>query len=203
MAVDNDILMARKKEFEEEYVLEKAMHLFWEKGYSATSMQDLVEAMGISRSSMYDTYGDKRDLFLTTLRAYKKKYADGTIKLLESGDNVLVSVETILNNVFIEAQQEKCSKGCYLVNSAVEVAIFDKEINEIVNQNYNEMIQAFTKAVEKGQERGLVTTKHTAGDLATFIYNTISGMWVLSKTQTNKDIFDSIISITINTLKEV
>ena len=64
--------MARTKDFDEDEVLTKAMNLFWLNGYNGTSMQDLVDGLGISRSSLYDTFGDKRSLFLKTLENYKK-----------------------------------------------------------------------------------------------------------------------------------
>ena len=64
--------MARTKDFDEDEVLDKAMYLFWNQGYNGTSMQDLVDGLGISRSSLYDTFGDKHSLFIKTLENYKK-----------------------------------------------------------------------------------------------------------------------------------
>ncbi len=62
--------MARHKEFDQDEALQKAMEAFWARGYEATSMQDLVEHMGINRQSLYDTFGDKHSLFLKALDRY-------------------------------------------------------------------------------------------------------------------------------------
>ena len=65
--------MARKKEFDEVEVLDKALDVFWKKGYSATSIQDLVDSMGINRASIYDTWGDKHNLYVESLKRYRQK----------------------------------------------------------------------------------------------------------------------------------
>jgi TetR/AcrR family transcriptional repressor of nem operon len=80
--------MARTKLFSEEAILDKAMKLFWEKGYNATSAQDLVDGLGISRSSLYDTYGDKHSLFVTALKRYRKERIDPVLEGIDTATDL-------------------------------------------------------------------------------------------------------------------
>lgn len=85
--------MARVKEFDEDVVLDKAVALFWTKGYNGTSAQDLVDHLGISRSSLYGTYGDKHTLFLKALQRYREKNSAAFLKLVKASDNAGESIK--------------------------------------------------------------------------------------------------------------
>lgn len=189
--------MARTKEFEEEIILDKAINLFRDKGFNATSAQDLVEGLGISRSSMYDTFGDKRSLFIKALNCYRERSSAEMTRMIEESDNI----EKALKQIFAHVINKTENNGCFMVNTAVELAAHDKEIGEIVSQGKQVLEDSLYAAVKKGQRLGQISTTHPARTLARFLQNTILGLRVNTKSMNDKKAMDDIINITLSTLK--
>jgi TetR/AcrR family transcriptional repressor of nem operon len=192
--------MARTKDFDENEVLTKAMRLFWYKGYNGTSMQDLVDGLGISRSSLYDTYGDKHALFIKALEKYKESASGEMCNIVSNS----VSAKEAIKQLFVFTTRELLSdeqhKGCFMVNSAIEVAPHDKEVSNMICQNDQQVENAFYQAIKKGQESGEITSKQNARALARFIVNTVKGLRVSAKSTTDKGVFDDIIKLTMSVL---
>src|ERR1700754_4976114 len=111
--------MARTKEFDENEVLSKAVDLFWLKGYNATSMQDLVDGLGISRSSLYDTYSDKHTLFIQALKSYQTSGAAKIQDIISNTASAKETVRKLLELTTKELVGDKQQKGCFLVNAEV------------------------------------------------------------------------------------
>jgi len=172
--------MARTKEFNEDQALDKAIEIFWHKGYNGTSAQDLVTHLGLSRSSLYDTFGDKQKLFAQSLLRYQKQSQDQVIKLLDESENVKETLHDIFKQAIIESLEDRITKGCFMVNSSVELAMHDEEIAKIVKNNSQTMEEVFTKAVQKGQAAGHISKVTDARVLARFIFNNYSGIRVLA-----------------------
>src|SRR3569833_285931 len=143
--------MARTKNFDEDEVLEKAMNLFWLKGYNGTSMQDLVDGLGISRSSLYDTYVDKHTLFLRSLEHYKSKAGESMGKIIQSNSTAKEKIKRMLEYIINELVKDKEQKGCFLVNSGVELASHDKEVNAMLCQNDRQVENYFYEIIKDGQ----------------------------------------------------
>ncbi len=193
--------MARTKEFDENEVLDKALNLFWCRGYNGTSMQDLVDGLGISRSSLYDTYGDKHTLFLTTLERYRTMQAAAMIRMVENATSVRDTIRDLFRFAVGETVADKLQKGCFMVNSAVEVAATDKKVAAIVNRNMQDIESAFCKAIEKGQQRGEITTRHNARSLSRFIFNTFSGLRVAARSGADKKVFEDVVEVALSVLE--
>jgi TetR/AcrR family transcriptional regulator, transcriptional repressor for nem operon len=193
--------MARTKVFDQEAVLDKAVNLFWEKGYNGTSAQDLVDELGISRSSLYDTYGDKYQLFKNSLLQYRKKFAGAMIEMIDESNDFEKTIKDVFQYVVTESLQEKFSKGCFMVNSSVELAPHNAEIAQIVNDNMQEVEDALFRIIEKGQDVGQFSKSHSARSFARFIFNAISGLRVASKSGAEKKVFDDIVKVTLSALK--
>jgi len=192
--------MARTKVFDEEIVLDKAVNLFWEKGYNGTSAQDLVNALGISRSSLYDTYGDKYQLFKKSLLQYRKQFAGSMIEMINKSDDFENTLTDIFQYVITESLQEKFSKGCFMVNSSVELASHNSEIAQIVNSNMQDIEDALFHLIKKGQDSGQFSKNHTPLSLARFVFNTISGLRVASRSGADKKVFDDIVKVALSVL---
>jgi len=187
--------MARTKEFNEEQALNKAIEIFWHKGYNGTSAQDLVTHLGLSRSSLYDTFGDKQKLFSQSLKQYQKQSQDQIIKLLDESKNIKETLHAIFKQAVIESLEDRITKGCFMVNSSVELAMHDEEIAKIVKNNSQKMEEVFTNAVKKGQESGHISKAKDAKALSRFIFNTYSGIRVLARTgERDKQVYDDIVS---------
>lgn len=186
--------MARTKEFNEEKVLDKAIEIFWHKGYNGTSAQDLVTHLGLSRSSLYDTFGDKQKLFSMALKRYQKQGQDYVKNLLEESEDVKATLTVIFKQAVLESLEDRITKGCFMVNSSVELAMQDEEIARIVNDNRQTMEDVFLKAVTKGQEAGQISTKQNARTLARFIFNNYTGIRVLARSgEKDKQVYDDIL----------
>jgi TetR/AcrR family transcriptional regulator, transcriptional repressor for nem operon len=192
--------MARTKDFDEDEVLAKAVSLFWYKGYNGTSMQDLVDGLGISRSSLYDTYGDKHTLFIKALESYKESATGKMCDIVTNAVSAKEAIKRLLEITTMDLVGDCEHKGCFMTNATVEVAPHDKEVSDIVCQNDQQVEDAFYKAIEKGQMSGEITSKQDARALARFIINNVKGMRVSAKSTTDKGIFDDIIKLTLSAL---
>ncbi|MFV8327107.1 TetR/AcrR family transcriptional regulator [Flavobacterium sp. ZS1P14] len=191
--------MARLREFKEEDVLDKAIEIFWHKGYNGTSAQDLVTHLGLSRSSLYDTFGDKRSLFIKALQRYQKQSLDEVSSILEKSDNIKEAIKQIFAQAIIESLQDKITKGCFVVNTTVELAMHDKEIAKIVNENRKSIEDVFYMAVKRGQDLGQISTSNDARLLARFIFNNYSGIRVLARSgETEKEVFDDVVKVVLS-----
>jgi TetR/AcrR family transcriptional repressor of nem operon len=192
--------MARTKDFDENEVLNKAIDIFWHKGYNGTSMQDLVDGLGISRSSLYDTYGDKHTLFIKALEAYQSA---GSAKLCDIANSAGPAKETIkklLEYIIGELLCDQKQKGCFMVNAEVEVAPHDTEVGKLVCQNDQQVEDVFYRVIKKGQENGAITTRQDARALARFTFNTIKGIRVTAKSTTDKTMFADIVKLALAAL---
>lgn len=192
--------MARTKDFDESEVLTRAMNLFWSKGYNSTSMEDLVSGLGISRSSLYGTYTDKHTLFIKALENYKHI---GHLKIQEIINSPGSAKEIVRKLIELATNGISGSKkriGCLMVNAEVEVAPHDKEVNNLVCRNDQQMEEAFYQVIQKGKNNGEIKNRQNARALARFIFNAVKGMHVTAKTTSDKSVFHDIIMLTLSTL---
>jgi len=192
--------MARTKDFDENEVLTKAIQLFWHKGYNGTSMQDLVDGLGISRSSLYDTYTDKHTLFVKALESYQESGSAKIQEILNHSGPAKKTIRKLLVLAIGEMAEDKQHKGCFMVNAEVEVAPHDTEVNNLVCKNEQQMEQAFYEVIQKGKDSGEIKNSQDARALARFIFNAVKGMRVTAKSTTDKSVFEDIINLTVSAL---
>jgi TetR/AcrR family transcriptional repressor of nem operon len=193
-------IMARTKDFDENEVLAKAIQLFWRKGYNGTSLQDLIAGLGISRSSLYDTFGDKHQLYLKALNAYRQTQLNIRNQILHAPVPAKVAIRQLMELTIEQMIRDKQHKGCFLVNSAVETAPHDKATNNIVCQNDLEVENAFFEVIRRGQENGEINRQQDPRALARFVFNNLVGLQVTGKSATNKAAFEDIIRLTLSVL---
>ena len=192
--------MARTKDFDENEVLNKAIAIFWHKGYNGTSMQDLVDGLGISRSSLYDTYGDKHTLFIKALETYQCIGSAKICAIINNSDPAKETIKKLMELIAGELLGDQKHKGCFMVNAEVEVAPHDPEVSKMVCQNDQQVEDAFYLVIKKGQESGEIANKQDARALARFTFNTVKGIRVTAKSITDKAVFDDIIKLAMATL---
>jgi TetR/AcrR family transcriptional repressor of nem operon len=192
--------MARAKDFDENKVLTKAIEIFWHKGYNGTSMQDLVDGLGISRSSLYDTFTDKHTLFVKALESYQNSGAAKVQALIDGAGSAKAAVQKLLEFTILDLLDDDQQKGCFMVNTKVELATHDVEINTLVCQNDQQMEDAFLQLIQKGKNSGEIKNGQEARALARFIFNAMKGMQVTAKSINDKAVFDDIIRLTVSIL---
>ena len=192
--------MARPKSSNQSEVLDKALNLFWEQGYNATSVQDLVDHLGINRASIYDTWGDKRGLYLETLKVYRKKGAANFLERLRSNQSSKAIIRNFLKDVTAEAIEDTCNKGCFLSNSASELANSDQNVFELFSDNNANMEAVLTELVKEGQNNGSITNTDAPEALARFILNTAMGLRIMSKGRKSEKSLEEVVNIALSVL---
>lgn len=173
--------MARPKEFDAETALLRAMELFWRQGFAATSLSQLVAVMGISRQSLYDTYGDKNRLFLAALDRYCSDLAAHLLgPLLQPGAGLaaLHQASVALIN-FLLAYPER--RACLMVNSAMEMAPHDAAVAARARAHWQGMEQAFAAALRTAHARGEIASPEAPENLARFLVGMANGLIVAAK----------------------
>lgn len=193
--------MARKKNFDENEILEKALHLFWRKGYNATSIQDLVDELGINRASIYDTWGDKHQLYVAALQRYRQNSSSWLLNQIRSEKPASEIIEAFLNHVIEDVMQDDDKKGCFVVNSTTELANLDEDIQTLVSENKRTIERVLTELVKEGQESGEFNTTRSPQAYARFIFNNINGLRVVCKTSASREELQEVVDITIRSLK--
>lgn len=179
--------MPRVKSFDEEIVLEKAMELFWKQGFHATSVQDLVHHLGINRASLYDTYGDKRRLFLMAFQRYMAKNRSFIQEFFDSQENVRQGLRTLFSRVIEQAKSEQEDKGCFVVNTTTELLPGDKELKALIKANNQQFKQLFEHFLAKGVAAGQIAPSKDLKSIALLLYTLQSGIRVLSKVELNEE----------------
>jgi len=193
--------MARKKEFDEDELLEKATNLFWRKGYNATSAQDLVDELKINRSSLYNTYSDKKTLFQKALKKYQEQQTQAMIDMLSKADDPEEAIKQVFDGLVRESNEDTMAKGCFMVNTAVEIAGQDEEIGALVHANNKSVEDALTAIIEKGQKKGQFSTKNTARAYARFLFGSINALRVIARSGADKSALKDVAAITLASLK--
>jgi TetR/AcrR family transcriptional repressor of nem operon len=177
--------MGRSKEFDENVVLQKAMELFWKQGYEKTSLNDLVEHMGIHRRSLYDTFGDKRTLFLKTMDFYEELVRNKIQAIVLKAETAKQAIRFIFDFI-IEGYEDK-QWGCLTVNSATELALMDKEIQERIERTFMQTEQLLADLLRKGQQAGEISKEYEPEVLAEVLHNTLHGIRVQLRISASKE----------------
>ncbi|WP_341280809.1 TetR/AcrR family transcriptional regulator [Paenibacillus sp. FSL H8-0537] len=189
--------MARSKEFEINEVLDKAIQLFWAQGYEKTSMNELVNFMGIHRRSIYDTFGDKHALFIKALERYEAKQANKMKFLVEKR----LSVKEIIRKLFeATIKNEGEPLGCFLVNSGVELGVLDPEVASLVEDSYSRTEELLTTLVLEGQQSGEIKTDFEPKMVSHYLMNAWLGLRTLVKTTKDQQKLKNIIDMTLSIL---
>jgi len=192
--------MPRVKLFDENEVLAKAMNLFWKKGYAATSVQDLINHLGINRASLYDTFGDKEQLFKKSFELYRKNNIEGLKQFFDSQKNVRKGFERLFENAIEEAVNDQDRKGCFVVNTTTELVPNDDSIAVILENNKSDFENMFFEYLQKGKEAGQIKTDKELKSIATLFYTLYNGLRVVSKVQPNAKNLTDTINIALSVL---
>ncbi|WP_374949670.1 TetR/AcrR family transcriptional regulator [Mucilaginibacter sp.] len=190
--------MARTKDFDETAVLKKAIELFWHKGYSATSMQELVDGLGISRSSLYDTFGDKHTLYIKALESYRDSGSGAMCKIVSNAPSAKQAIRQLLELVIGQLSADVQRKGCFMVNAEVETGPHDEQVNSLICENDVKIEDAFYAAIKKGQDNGEIPAGKDARALARFTVNTVKGIRVSAKSTNDREFFDDVIGLSMS-----
>jgi len=177
--------MARSKEFDQERALASAMDLFWRQGYENTSLEALMRVMGIAKQSLYDTFGDKRALYLKAMAFYRKQTNSSLRELLASAPTVKHGFTRILLGLVAESREQH-ARGCLLLSANMERAVDDEEIATFLTDNQAEVESIFADALRRGKRNGELGDEQDAGALAKFFVVTLQGMRAMARLKSDR-----------------
>ena len=189
--------MARPRVFDPEEALDRAMHLFWERGYNATSTADLVERMGLGRGSLYHAFGDKRALFLAALERYERRGKERIRERFAAPTPVRAALEDMLLDIARGSCGEAGRKGCMLSNTASEMAPHDAVIAARIEAIYRAMEREFARAIRRGQAAGEIGSRRDARALAAYLVTAIQGLRVIGKTRRTERELKQVVGVVL------
>jgi len=192
--------MARTKEFDQEKALAGAMDVFWRHGYAGTSLPMLLKAMRIGRQSLYDTFGDKRALFLAAIDRYCAMLAERLLGLLAPADAALGAIRRCLGAVVAFHVSFPDRRACFMANTAMEVAAHDKAVARKVEAFMGAMEGAFAHALANAAARGEIRSKNTRA-LARHLVAVVNGIAVAAKSGAPRAALDDIAAVALEALE--
>lgn len=178
--------MPRVKRFDEQEILEKAMHLFWKRGYASTSIQDLVDHLGINRASIYDTYGDKERLFFLAFQHYRKTNTEFLASFLKKEENVKQGFQHLFEMAIQAAATDIDKKGCFVVNTTTELIPGDHMACSVLETNKHTLEGLFHNYLKQGESRGQFKQGKDLKGIAKLLFLLYNGLQVVSKIKPNK-----------------
>ena len=194
--------MARPREFNTDEALEQALQVFWSKGYEAASLCDLICAMGISKSSFYDTFGSKHELFLSAIDRYDSTMACRLIGVLEGDLPGLEAIATVFRAYQESILQENGRRGCFVGNCASGSSARDESVSNRVGSCLARMGKAYERALRRAQKAGDIPAKRDVRALARFLNASTHGLQTLGKAGADREVLDDVVQVTLGALRQ-
>ncbi|GLW10203.1 TetR family transcriptional regulator [Microtetraspora sp. NBRC 13810] len=171
--------MARTKDFDPDAVLQRALDLFWERGYEATSMADLVAHLGIGRASLYATFGGKHELYMRALEHYTRRRSPDPIEMLSQPGPALPAVRALVELYTEESIHDR--RGCLIVNAAGELLPGDEKVGRFIDANWASLETALASALIRARAQGELAETSDPRALARFTLVFLQGLRLMAK----------------------
>src|SRR5271167_802424 len=180
--------MPRPKEFSEIAALDAAVDCFWQRGYEATSMRDLAASMGISAPSLYNAFGDKQALFARALERYLDCTTRDRLRRYETSLPPKEAIHQFFAEIVDHSINDRERKGCFLVNSALEVAPHQSELRAVITKQLGEIQAFFERCIVAAQADGTTPRGINANDTARLLLGALLGIRVLARCAPNRSL---------------
>lgn len=190
--------MSRVETFNREDVLHQAMQVFWDKGFNATSMQDLVDATGLNRSSIYNSFGDKMSLYRESLSTYMRETQAQFNDVLKKAENPLQAIHLIFESFLPEISED--SRGCMSMNCKAEMS-HDVNIKNWLEHTQEATLSLFQKLVKDGQEQGFINKNKSYSSYAWHIMSSFQGFRMTGILEKDEELLRDIIDNSLSILK--
>ena len=185
--------MSRPREFDESAALEAAMECFWRRGYEATSLRDLTASMGLTAPSLYNAFGGKQELFSLALERYLDRTTRDRLRRLERSLAPKAALHRFFAEIIEHSIQDRQRKGCFLVNSALEIAPHDAECRAVITEQFNEIEAFFRRCILKAQADETVSSDVDPGDTARLLLGVLLGVRVLARTKPERAVLEGVV----------
>ncbi|PIW37756.1 MAG: TetR/AcrR family transcriptional regulator [Hydrogenophilales bacterium CG15_BIG_FIL_POST_REV_8_21_14_020_62_31] len=192
--------IGRPLEFDPDTALEEAMNLFWARGYEHTSMQDLLSTMNLSKSSLYQAFGGKQQLFRQCVGRYADQFAGRLRAGLAAAATGRRFIEAFLNSVLEDVNETSEPRGCLVMNTASEFAQSEPEIAQDVARSIERFRAVLQAAVERAQREGDIAPERDARTLANYLVSSMSGLKTQAKAGADAATLKGIIAVVLKAL---
>ncbi len=192
--------MARPREFNVDQALDAALDVFWAKGYEATSLCDLLDAMDLSKSSLYDTFGSKHELYLKAIDRYVGERTEGHERAFLSAPSGRQAIEGAFRQIIDDATGKAPYQGCFAMNCAMERAQSDDEAAERVKQAFKRYQRNYEIVIRRAQAAGEIPASKDARALARFLTSSAHGLHVTAKANPDCEVLEDIVSTILEAL---
>lgn len=186
--------MARPRQFDENAVLDAAMKQFWLYGYAATSVRDLAKCTGLTTTSLYNAFGDKRTLYRLSLDRYLERSFHDRIGRFEYHLPPDQAIRAFFSEIIEASLNDKQRKGCLLVNSALEMSPHDPEFRRAVSAVMVQVEAFFRRSVEAGQAAGTISATHPADSLGQMLLGVLLGIRVLARSRCERPLLEGLVA---------
>lgn len=192
--------MPRTKQFDEKEVLNRAMELFWQKGFHATSIQDLVNHLDINRASIYDTYGGKKQLFDKAFQNYRDISLASLKKVLDAESDVKKGFRKLFQMAIEDVRTDASQKGCFVVNTITELLPGDDVLLEKLRQHSADTESLFTNYIRKGINDGIIETYKNPKSISFALFTLFSGLRVMAMVEQNPQKMNEMVEVGLSIL---
>lgn len=184
-------MAGRHKQFEEAEVLEKAMQLFWKKGYEATSTEELLHAMEINKGSLYNTFKSKKELFVRVVDFFGDFVLKHIEKVILSQENRIEGIKHLFRNICRDTPEDR-ERGCFLGNAVSELSNIDSDMERRAVARLRQMEDLFSKYLQQSKDEGYLKTETAVQVLALHLVNLWNGLYVTLRMSDMKELRDVI-----------
>jgi len=192
--------MARPREFDTTQALDQAMQVFWSKGYEATSLSDLTDAMKLSKSSFYDTFGSKHEVFLAAIEHYKNTVACQVAAVASAEAPARKLIAGLFERAAARITEKDGRRGCFLNNCCVEVALHDPQAAKLIGGGFGIIEDTFFALIERGRNEGDIAKDKDARALARYLTCCLNGLMVVGKAKPEPKALADIARISLSAL---
>ena len=192
--------MPRTKQFDEKEVLNKAMELFWEKGFHATSMQDLVSHLGINRASLYDTFGGKEALFDSAFAHYRATSGEKIQEIFDTSATIKEGFQRLFEMAIEEAANDPGRKGCFVVNTTTEMIPGNEKIHQTLIANKENAENLFAGYVQKGINNSELSPSINPQEIGLMLFALYNGIRVVAKVDSDAEKLRKVVNSGLSVL---
>lgn len=192
--------MPKTKLFNKENVLEAAAGIFKQKGYNGTSIDDILNATGLSRSSLYDSFHDKHNLYLQALEHYKTSSDEKLETIDQKNLNGYQKIESLFKSVVNHLVDHPDDNGCLLVNAAAEMSKQCYKTSQVLCNNKDEVEDLLSGWLVEAKDKEVLKLSKPAKVYGQFLYNTLCGLRVMSQTGASKAELNNIVRVALDSL---
>ena len=192
--------MPRQKEYDHERVVEKAMRVFWEKGYEGTSVQELVDATGLNRFGMYQAFGSKEGLFLEALDVYRNRVSSQMIRILEEGPAGRHTLQEFFRKLIEKYSSPGEARGCLITNTAIESSLRGKDAQLRVEKHFQRMQQGLRRCLKGARENREIDATEDLDKLSRYLLGITQGLAVFGRTFTDAHTMENMVEVALNHL---